>query len=194
MTLLQAAYSHYGIAKEYQPGTDGVFRSVVTSNKVTSQIQITHSVHDIAVGLAYPVASAIARQIGEGLWINPFGGMGGDGAQSTTEAFSRYTATRRGDLLFDLEWQARAQSQRRRNYYESWRHHARRGRIRVAQRGVSAKRTMRQLQAASAVEPSRCTVFASMPVYVTATHPVRPRSAPASTCTRTRMRSASEGS
>ena len=87
MTLLQAAYSHYGMAKEYQPGNDGVFRSVLTSGKVTSQIQITHSKHDIAVGLAYPVASAIARQIGEGLWINPFGGMGADGAQATPEAF-----------------------------------------------------------------------------------------------------------
>ena len=87
MTLLQAAYSHYGMAKDYQPGSDGIFRSVLTSGKVTSQILITHSVHDVAVGLAYPVASAIARQIGEGLWINPFGGMGGDGAQATPEAF-----------------------------------------------------------------------------------------------------------
>ena len=88
LTLLQAAYSHYGMAKDYQPGTDGIFRSVLTSGKVTSQIQITHSTHDVAVGLAYPVASAIARQIGEGLWINPFGGMGGDGAQATPEAFT----------------------------------------------------------------------------------------------------------
>jgi len=88
MTLLQAAYSHYGMAHDYQPNTDGLYRSVVTGGKVASQIQITHSVHDLAVGLAYPLASALAHQIGQAAWINPYGGMGGDGAQATPEAFS----------------------------------------------------------------------------------------------------------
>jgi len=87
MMLLEAAYSHYGMAQNYQGNTDGVFRGVLTGKKVAKEIQITHSVHDIAVGLAYPLASALAHQIGQGVWINPFGGMGGDGAQTTPEAF-----------------------------------------------------------------------------------------------------------
>jgi hypothetical protein len=87
MLLLQAAYSHYGMAQNYQPNTDGVFRSVLTSRKVASEIQITHSTHDLAVGLAYPIASALAHQIGAATWINPFGGMGADGARATPEAF-----------------------------------------------------------------------------------------------------------
>jgi hypothetical protein len=87
MMLLQAAYSHYGMAHDYQPNADGIFRSVLTGEKVAKEIQITHSVHDIAVGLAYPLASALARQIGSAVWVNPFGGMGGDGAQATPEAF-----------------------------------------------------------------------------------------------------------
>lgn len=87
MTLLQAAYSHYGMAHDYQPNTDGMFRSVITGGKVKSEIQITHSKHDIAVGLAYPLASALSRSIGAAAWVNPYGGMGGDGARSTPEAF-----------------------------------------------------------------------------------------------------------
>lgn len=87
MTLLQAAYSHYGMAHNYQPNVDGIYRSVLTSDKVRSEIQVTHSVHDLAVGLAYPIASALARQIGQGLFTNPWGGMGGDGAQATPESF-----------------------------------------------------------------------------------------------------------
>jgi hypothetical protein len=87
MMLLQAAYSHYGMALDYQPNTNGLFRSVITGGKVASEIQITHSKHDLAVGLAYPLASALAHQIGQAAWINPYGGMGGDGAQATPEAF-----------------------------------------------------------------------------------------------------------
>jgi hypothetical protein len=87
MMLLQAAYSHYGMAHDYQPNADGIFRSVLSGDKVAKEIQITHSVHDIAVGLAYPLASALAHTIGSAVWINPYGGMGGDGAQATPEAF-----------------------------------------------------------------------------------------------------------
>lgn len=87
MMLLQAAYSHYGLAHDYQPNTDGMFRSVLTGAKVAREIQITHSIHDLAVGLAYPIASALARQIGAAVFVNPYGGMGADGARATPEAF-----------------------------------------------------------------------------------------------------------
>jgi hypothetical protein len=75
------------MAQNYQANTDGVFRSVIKSHKVASEIQITHSIHDVAVGLAYPIASALAHQIGAAAWINPYGGMGADGARTTPEAF-----------------------------------------------------------------------------------------------------------
>jgi hypothetical protein len=87
MMLLQAAYSHFGLAKDYQPNTDGMFRSILTGRKVVSEIQVTHTVHDIAVGLGYPLASALTHTIGAAAFINPFGGMGADGARTTPEAF-----------------------------------------------------------------------------------------------------------
>lgn len=90
LTLLQAAYSHYGLAANYLPGVDGAFRSIVTSQKVSGAITITHSVNDKAVGLAYPLASAIAAQSGSAIGdANDFhGGMGRNGAQKTPEAFN----------------------------------------------------------------------------------------------------------
>jgi hypothetical protein len=88
LTLMQAAYSHYGLATNYLPGVDGAFRSIITSRKVSGEIAITHSVHDLAVGLAYPLASAIAQQSGSAIGdANDFhGGMGRNGAQKTPEA------------------------------------------------------------------------------------------------------------
>lgn len=90
MNLLQAAYSHNGLAKNWD-GTqdDGAFRSVVANQKV-ERIMITHSVHDIAVGLAYPLASRLMNQVAAGLIGGPtdkFGGMGRNGAQHTPESF-----------------------------------------------------------------------------------------------------------
>jgi hypothetical protein len=89
LTLMQAAYSHYGLAPNYLPGVDGAFRSIITSRKVSGGIAITHSVKDLAVGLAYPLASAIAQQSGSAIGdANDFhGGMGRNGAQKTPEAF-----------------------------------------------------------------------------------------------------------
>jgi hypothetical protein len=48
---------------------------------------VTHSVHDLAVGWAYPAASLVFGQVASGIAdVNPFGGMGADGAVSTPEA------------------------------------------------------------------------------------------------------------
>ncbi len=89
MSLFQAAYSHYGLASNYRVGLDGAFRSILTGRKVAGEIVITHSRRDLAVGLLYPLASAIARQSGGALGdANDFyGGMGRNGAQKTPEAF-----------------------------------------------------------------------------------------------------------
>lgn len=88
LSLLQAAYSHYGLAQNYDGRqNDGFFRNVLTKGKVSGPILISHSVHDLAVGLAYPIASRILRQQASALGDanDPFGGMGRNGAQKTPE-------------------------------------------------------------------------------------------------------------
>ncbi len=88
LTLLQGAFSHFGFAQNYAHGLDGVFRSDVNAGKITNEILITHSVHDWAVGLMYPIASRIMNQIGAAIGDrnDPFGGIGRNGAQKTPEA------------------------------------------------------------------------------------------------------------
>ena len=89
MTLLEAAYSHNGLATNWDGnGTDGAFRSVITQVKVKGPIIISHSSHDFPVGTAYPVASRLRGQAGEALIGGPndiYGGMGANGAQHTPE-------------------------------------------------------------------------------------------------------------
>jgi hypothetical protein len=88
VTLLQAAYSHYGLAREYEPHKDGLFRRLVTDGMVSGPVLITHSVNDKAVGLAYPLASLIAGQVAAGIGDehDRYGGMGRNGALKTPEA------------------------------------------------------------------------------------------------------------
>jgi thioesterase domain-containing protein len=90
MLLLQAAFSHHGLAKKFDGTRDGFFRSVVSERKVRGPIAITHTRNDRAVGLAYAIASRVARQdasaIGDAQ--DPYGGIGRNGAQSTPEAQS----------------------------------------------------------------------------------------------------------
>jgi pimeloyl-ACP methyl ester carboxylesterase len=90
MSLLQAAYSHNGLAKDWDgAGNDGGFRSVVSDRKVKRSILISHSVHDFPVGTAYPLASRIMGMTAAALVGGPndkFGGMGRNGAQHTPEA------------------------------------------------------------------------------------------------------------
>ena len=98
MMLLQAAYSHYGLAPAPSAGQAarpaGAFRSVVEKRKVRGWIQITHSNHDWAVGAGYPLASSIARQTASALELTVpstadslWGGMGANGAQQTPETY-----------------------------------------------------------------------------------------------------------
>ena len=99
MLLLEAAYSHYGFARNWDgEGSDGTFRSVVSAPKVKGNILITHSVNDTAVGLAYPFASSIKGQVAASLFTDvasdvmggpedKFGGIGRNGARETPEAF-----------------------------------------------------------------------------------------------------------
>lgn len=88
MTLLEAAYSHNGLAANWDgKGANGSFRSIMTSNKVTGPIIISHSCHDWPVGIAYPIASRLMNQVAEefGGPNDIYGGMGRNGAQHTPD-------------------------------------------------------------------------------------------------------------
>jgi len=90
MLLLEAAYSHDGMAKNWDgQGHDGAFRAVLSAPKIAGPVLITHSVHDTAVGIAYPLASRILNQTAAAIGDanDRFGGMGRNGAQHTPEAF-----------------------------------------------------------------------------------------------------------
>lgn len=87
LSLLQAAYSHFGMAEDWDgAGKDGIFATA--PRKVRGPIIITHTRNDKAVGLAYPIASRLARQIGVGLGDanDPYGGIGRNGALKTPGA------------------------------------------------------------------------------------------------------------
>jgi pimeloyl-ACP methyl ester carboxylesterase len=89
MTLLQAAFSH----NSFSPGFDstqlpGAFRNVVSERKVAGPILISHSRHDLAVGLAYPCASRLFRQNASAIGDagDLYGALGRNGARHTPEA------------------------------------------------------------------------------------------------------------
>ena len=90
VSLLQAAFSHFGFASRYEGDKDGFFRRMVTDDMVRGPVLITHSVHDTAVGYAYPLASRLAGHNAAGLGDagDRFGGIGRNGAQKTPEAIS----------------------------------------------------------------------------------------------------------
>ena len=85
LTLLQAAFSHYGFSQSYEPGKDGLFRRVVSEKRVSGPVLITCTHNDEAVGKAYPIASQIAGQTAAALGDknSRWGGIGANGAQKT---------------------------------------------------------------------------------------------------------------
>jgi pimeloyl-ACP methyl ester carboxylesterase len=88
LLLLQAAYSHNGLARNFEPNKSGFFHAVFDNHKVSGPILITHSKHDSAVGLAYPLASRLNGDDAAGLGDanDRFGGMGANGAQHVDKA------------------------------------------------------------------------------------------------------------
>ena len=87
LTLLQAAYSHNGLADKFDGRHDGAFRQVMAQQKVTGPILITHTKNDLAVGIAYPLASRLSGDVASALGDqdDPYGGLGRNGAQHTPE-------------------------------------------------------------------------------------------------------------
>lgn len=83
MTLLQGAFSHYGFTSNYaDSGNDGAFVPAVASGRIRGPVVITHTHNDKAVGLAYAIASRLARQAGAGLGDRSdlYGGIGANGS------------------------------------------------------------------------------------------------------------------
>lgn len=85
LTLLQAAYSHNGLSAGYdqEKKLNGAFVDVLSQARASGPIVVTHTKNDQAVGLAYPLASRIARDTASALGDrdDPYGGMGRNGAQ-----------------------------------------------------------------------------------------------------------------
>lgn len=89
LILLQGAFSHYALATNYRrSGRDGAFQAVVTKPAVRGPVVVTHTRNDTAVGLAYPAASLLARQVAASFGDagSLYGGIGRNGAQFTPEA------------------------------------------------------------------------------------------------------------
>jgi hypothetical protein len=86
LTLMQGAFSHFAFAVSYDGMHDGFYRRVEADPvRVRGVTAITFTAKDLAVGLAYPLASRIARQIAAALGDanDPYGGLGRNGAQKT---------------------------------------------------------------------------------------------------------------
>ena len=91
ITLLQAAFSHYGFSDNAaHKGSPGFFRPVVEGGRVKGPILITHTANDKAVGVAYSIAARLAGQNAAALGdaSDEYGGIGRNGAQLTPEATS----------------------------------------------------------------------------------------------------------
>ena len=88
LSLLQAAFSHYGFAQHWEGTKDGFFRRVVTEGRVVGPTVISYTKNDTAVGIAYPIASLITGQVAAALGDknDKYGGIGRNGAQKTPEA------------------------------------------------------------------------------------------------------------
>jgi hypothetical protein len=92
VALLQGAFSHFGFAADWDPDAPGAqpgfFRSDLAEPRVTGPVLVTHTANDLAVGIAYAVASRLANQVAAGIGgpDDRYGGIGRNGAQRTAEA------------------------------------------------------------------------------------------------------------
>ena len=89
MTLLEAAFSHYGFSPDNGKGTPGFFRDVIAKQIIKGPMVETFSYQDTVVGITYALASRLAndnvKAIGDA--NDEFGGIGRNGCQKTTESF-----------------------------------------------------------------------------------------------------------
>ena len=87
LTLLQAAFSHYGLSADNLHGSVGFFRDAITQKVVTGPMVATFSFQDTVVGKAYAISSRLAgdnvKAIGDE--NDQYGGIGRNGAQNLKE-------------------------------------------------------------------------------------------------------------
>jgi hypothetical protein len=90
VSLLEAAFSHYGFSKNNGRGKAGFFRAVIDDQVVRGPFLATFSAQDTVVGIVYALASRLAGDSTEAVGdaSDPFGGIGRNGAQRTDEAAS----------------------------------------------------------------------------------------------------------
>jgi hypothetical protein len=83
LSLLEAAFSHYGFS-ETSDGKPGFFRDVLAKKVVRGPIVATYSALDEVVGVAYALASRVARDNVKALGDanDEFGGIGRNGTQN----------------------------------------------------------------------------------------------------------------
>ncbi len=90
LTLLEAAFSHYGFSPDIGDKQVGFFREAIANQVIKGPLIATFSKQDEVVGLAYAIASRLAgdnvKAVGDA--NDPYGGMGRNGAQLTPEASS----------------------------------------------------------------------------------------------------------
>jgi pimeloyl-ACP methyl ester carboxylesterase len=88
LTLLEAAFSHYGFSPNNGKGTPGFFRDIIAKQVVKGPLLETFSFQDTVVGTAYAIASRLAgdnaKAVGDA--NDEFGGIGRNGAQLTSES------------------------------------------------------------------------------------------------------------
>jgi hypothetical protein len=88
ITLLEAAFSHYGFSPDAGDGKAGFFRDVIAKKLCRGPMIATFSAMDTVVGHVYALASRVAddnvKAIGDA--NDPFGGIGRNGAQKTAES------------------------------------------------------------------------------------------------------------
>ena len=87
LTLLEAAFSHYGFSADNGRGSPGFFRDVIVKQVVKGPFLSTYSAEDTVVGRAYSIMSRLAgdntREIGDA--SDEYGGIGRNGPLKTTE-------------------------------------------------------------------------------------------------------------
>jgi hypothetical protein len=88
LTLLEAAFSHYGFSANNGQGTPGFFRDVIAKKVVKGPMLETFSFQDTVVGTVYAIASRAAgdnvKAIGDA--TDQYGGIGRNGTQMTAES------------------------------------------------------------------------------------------------------------
>jgi hypothetical protein len=83
LTLLEAAFSHYGFSAAGAKHPEGFFRAVIDKKVVKGPLVATYSAKDVVVGLTYSVSSRLAgdntKAVGDA--NDQYGGIGRNGAQ-----------------------------------------------------------------------------------------------------------------